>query len=183
MSQRKMIFIAIAALLLAAVLAGCTSPAERTVKAGDNVTIDYILTTSDGKVRDTSYEQVAKDAGLYSASRQYRPFTFKVNSGSVIEGFDEAVIGMKAGETRNVTISPEKAYGAYDPAMIIRQNLSELIAANVTTQVNATVFAMALMRNGRIDSRDAANDTVYIDFNHALAGQTLQFQITIRSIV
>lgn len=182
MSQRKMIFIAITVVLLAAVLAGCTSPAERTVKAGDNVTIDYILTTSDGKVRDTSYEQVARDAGLYSASRQYKPFAFMVSSGSVIEGFDEAVIGMRAGETKNVTISPEKAYGAYNPELITRQNMSELIAANITPEINATVFSVGYMRNGRIDSIDAANDTVYIDFNHPLAGQTLRFQITVRGI-
>lgn len=177
-----MILIAITAVLLAAFLAGCTSPAERTVKAGDNVTIDYILTTTDGKVRDTSYEQVAKDAGLYSASRQYKPFAFEVGSGSVIEGFDEAVMGMKAGETKNVTISPDKAYGAYSQTLITKENLSELIAANITPEVNGTVFSIAYMRNGRIDLIDAANNTIYIDFNHPLAGQTLLFQITVRTI-
>ena len=96
-------------LLIAVILfSGCVG--EKTVKMGDNISVDYIGSLDNGKVFDTSIEKVANESNL-SRSGDYKPLKFTVGKGRVIKGFDEGVIGMKVGETRNLTIPPEKGYG------------------------------------------------------------------------
>jgi len=81
------------------------------VEKGDTVRIHYTGSFKGGKVFDTSYEDKAKKAGVYSRSREYRPLPVIVGAGQVIKGFEEALIGMKLNEEKEVTIPPEKGYG------------------------------------------------------------------------
>ncbi len=56
-------------------------------------------------------EKEAKSAGLYNAARDYHPLMVVLGTGKVIQGFDEALMGMKVNEEKEVVIPPEKAYG------------------------------------------------------------------------
>ncbi|WP_456375017.1 FKBP-type peptidyl-prolyl cis-trans isomerase, partial [Methanocaldococcus sp.] len=87
------------------------------IKKGDYVKVDYILVV-DGKVIDTSIEDVAKENGIYSPEREYEPLGFIVGEGNLIEGFEEAVLNMEKGEEKTVTIPPEKGYGFRDERLI-----------------------------------------------------------------
>lgn len=175
-----MVFIAIAAVLLAAVMAGCSSPAEKTAKTGDNVSINYILMSDNGTVLDTSFADVAKGAGIYEPTIDYTPYNFTVGDEMVLEGVSDAIVGMKAGETKNTTITPEKAYGHYNASLIQPVNMSDLTAANITPYVNQTLET--LFGRYRVDSIDLNNSTVYVDFNHEFAGKTLKLSVTLLSI-
>jgi FKBP-type peptidyl-prolyl cis-trans isomerase 2 len=179
MSQKNAIFIALAAVLIAAMAAGCTSSSP-SVKTGDNVTIDYIINSSDGTLLQTSYVQVAKDLGIFDASWEYTPYRFKVGEQDAIVGVNEAVIGMKANETKTVAIPPEKAYGEYNRSRILPMNLTDLKAQNITPYVNLTLST--IYGYARIDAIDLVNNTAYLDFNRAHAGETLVYQITIRKV-
>lgn len=105
-------------LLLAAaiLLSGCVG--QKTVKTGDKISVDYTGSLPDGKVFDTSIEKVAKENNLFTHGREYKPLEFTVGKGEVIKGFDEGVVGMKVGETKTLTIPPEKAYGTINPKAI-----------------------------------------------------------------
>ncbi len=69
--------------------------ADKVAKSGDTVAVDYWLTV-EGKQIDTS-----EGRGL---------FEFKLGSGAVIPGFDNAVTGMSVGEEKTVTLSGKDAY-------------------------------------------------------------------------
>lgn len=71
----------------------------REAKAGDNVTVHYVGTLTDGKKFDSS-----RDRG--------QGFKFQLGAGKVIKGWDQGVAGMKIGGLRKLTIPPEMAYGA-----------------------------------------------------------------------
>ncbi len=90
------------------------------VKVSNTIKVDYTGTTDDGKVFDTSVKEVGLKAGLNRPD--YQLFEFKVGSGQVIQGFDEAVIGMGVGEKKTVIIPPEKAYGQIDNNKILQLN-------------------------------------------------------------
>ena len=78
---------------------------------GDTISVHYIGRFPGGKVFDTSMEKEATSAGLYNKARDYKPLQVTLGSGKVIAGFEEALIGMKMNEEKEVTIPPEKAYG------------------------------------------------------------------------
>jgi peptidylprolyl isomerase len=126
--MKKFTIFSLAALIITAILfSGCID--QRTVKSGDTVSVDYILTT-DGKVFDTSIESVAKENGIVKP--EYGPLNFTVGKGMVIKGFDEGVIGMKVGETKTLTIPPEKGYGPIDPKAIHAIPIIQSIPATTT---------------------------------------------------
>ncbi len=78
---------------------------------GDTVSVHYLGRYPGGKVFDTSMEKEAKSAGLYNPARDYKPLRVTLGAGKVIQGFDEALIGMKVNEEKEVVMPPEKAYG------------------------------------------------------------------------
>jgi FKBP-type peptidyl-prolyl cis-trans isomerase 2 len=181
MRKKSIFLLALAIILFVAVMAGCTSSSPA-VKTGDNVTIDYIINSTDGTVYQTSYAQLAKDLGIYDASADYAQYRFKVGSNTAILGIDEAVPGMKVNETKTVVVPPEKSFGKHNESLVMPYNLSDLTAANVTPYINETLGVPPYGIRARVSSIDAENNTVYLDFNRAHAGETLIIQITVRKI-
>ena len=112
----------IALILLAAVLVGMMFMSNNAggpvVEVGDTVTMDYTGKLLDGEIFDTSDSEIAIGAGLYEPGRPYEPLEFIIGSGRMIEGMDSGVLGMKEGESKTLTIPPEKAYGPADPDRI-----------------------------------------------------------------
>jgi FKBP-type peptidyl-prolyl cis-trans isomerase 2 len=104
---------------------------QKTVKIGDNVSVDYIGTL-DGIVVVTSIESVAKENNLSLTNRIYGPITFTVGSGKVIKGLDEGIVGMGVGESRTLTIPPEKAFGLRDPNLIKTIPIIQTISSTTT---------------------------------------------------
>lgn len=78
---------------------------------GDTVSVHYVGKFPGGKVFDTSMKAEAEKAGLFSPARDYKPLQVVLGHHQVIAGFEEAIVGMKVNETKEVTLPPEKAYG------------------------------------------------------------------------
>jgi FKBP-type peptidyl-prolyl cis-trans isomerase len=72
---------------------------DKAAKSGDTLQVHYVGTLEDGTVFDSS---VARN----------KPFAFIIGRGNVIQGWDRGLMGMKVGEKRKLTISPEMGYGA-----------------------------------------------------------------------
>lgn len=90
---------------------------ERT-KKGKSVEVDYIgCYATNGTIFDTSIEKVAKASPNFDElkakhSAGFDPFSLKAGESGAIEGFMNAVVGMKIGETVVTRIPPEQAYGS-----------------------------------------------------------------------
>ena len=138
-----------------------TSVSNLAAEAGDHVYVHYTGTFFDGKIFDSS---VGKE-----------PLDFVVGAGQMIKGFDAAVVGMKVGESKVVTIPPEDGYGYPDPEKIIE------VAKNRTPE---GVKAGDILYAGgqQIVVLEVKNETVVIDTNPPVVGKNLTFEITMMKI-
>ena len=97
----------------ASVQSPVTSLQKVTLKAGTGAAI------GGGQIAVVQYTGWLYEAGAAdhkgkqfdSSLTRREPFKFPLDTGSVIKGWDQGVIGMKVGESRRLTIPPELAYG------------------------------------------------------------------------
>ena len=150
------------------------------IEKGDFIKINYIGRIKETKqVFDTTYESVAKEHGIYDENVKFKPVPIVVGASHVIPGVDEALIGMEVGEKKTIEVPPEKGYGKRDPKKIRAIPLKEFLKQGIKpvpgTRVNIDNEV------GKILSVGAGRVTV--DFNHELAGKTLEYEISIEEKV
>ncbi|MGC8533824.1 MAG: FKBP-type peptidyl-prolyl cis-trans isomerase [Candidatus Parvarchaeum sp.] len=133
------------------------------VKKGDKIKVVYTGYLEDGSVFDSN-----EGRDLLS---------FEVGAGQVIKGFDDAVVGMKVGENKSITIKPEDAYGERHEEMVIKIPKTQFQGEEVKEGM------MVSSNNGMQATVVAVNENdVTLDFNFPLAGKTLKFDIKIAAI-
>jgi len=145
------------------------------VEKGNFVVFNYVGKFEDGEIFDTSYEDIAKKAGIYVEDRKYGPIGANVGVGELIPGLDEALIGMEVGEKKTVTIPPELGYGMPREDLIINIPRSDFENAGIEPVKDMYVMT----DSGIAKIADVGEENVTLDFNHPLAGKTLIFEIEI----
>lgn len=138
------------------------------VKKGNKIKIHYTGKLDDGQVFDSSE---GRD-----------PLEFEAGSGKVIKGFDEAVMGMKKDEEKEVKLKPEDAYGQRNEELkqkIPKEkiNIEEEIKLGMTLAVTAPdgqQFPVQVV--------DVEDENIVVDLNHPLAGKNLNFKIKVVDI-
>lgn len=110
-----------------------------TAQSGDSVGIRYIGSFENGSMFDTNLATAAIAARIYSNDRPYDILEFELGGDSVIVGMSEAVIGMRIGQEKNVTIPTEKAYGFRDPEKIITVPREDVAPRFVNTTIEQFV--------------------------------------------
>lgn len=140
-----------------------------TAKNGDNVSVHYTGTFNDGTKFDSSH-----DRG--------EPISFTVGAGQMISGFDSAVNGMNVGESKTVTLSPDQAYGDSNPDAI--QSVPKTEFPDGFEFIKGGVV-QGQYPNGqpfRATITEVRESEATVDFNHPMAGKTLNFEIELVSI-
>ncbi len=128
------------------------------------VTINYTLTDNDGTVIDQSQDST---------------FSYLHGSQNIIPGLEDARSGKRADDKLQVTITPENAYGERDDSQV-QAVPREMFPTDVEIAVGMTFHAEA--PNGEpitVMVSEVAADTVTVDGNHPLAGQTLNFDVEV----
>ncbi len=150
------------------------------IKPGDAVVIEYTGRTDDGTVIDTSLETVAEESGLAEArpDGEYDPLTVEIGAGEVIEGLERALLGLEDGDSPTVTIPPADAYGEWRDEHVHEYDAGEFAELAGGQPVEAGDFVQT--EDGAFAEIVHVDDEVVrVDFNHGLAGETLEFDIEI----
>lgn len=90
---------------------------EDEVSANTNTSVNNGVVSKPGDVLVMNYtgrlqNGVVFDSNVDPKFSHVEPFVFTLGAGQVIQGWDEGLVGMKVGEKKTLTISPEKAYGS-----------------------------------------------------------------------
>ncbi len=132
------------------------------------VTIDYTLTDSSGHVLDSS-EGTDGFAYLHGAN-------------NIIPGLENALSGHKAGDTLNVSIEPEDAYGQRDEEKIISVPRERFENAD-SIEVGMHFHTQSEHGDAQVVRVvDVSDEAITIDGNHPLAGATLTFDVSVKDV-
>ena len=139
------------------------------VKIGDTVAVHYTGKLADGSVFDSS--------------RDRAPLKLRVGQKQVIPGFEQAVLGMTEGESKTVQISPDEAYGAHQPKMVLRFE-RDRIPPEIDVKIGQNLQVQTTDGES-LPARviDASESDVTLDANHPLAGKDLAFEIEVVEIL
>jgi len=152
-----------------------------TITDGDDVTIEYVGRLEDQTLFDTSDRALAEETGLAEEhpDRAYEPLTVNVGEGNVIEGLEEALRGLEEGQSTAVRIPPEKAYGRYEESRVAEYDRGafEEMMGDRELVIGFEVEAKDSGLPGEVS--EIRDDSVIVDFNHELAGETLEFEIEV----
>jgi FKBP-type peptidyl-prolyl cis-trans isomerase 2 len=130
---------------------------------GDTVTITYRGTLEDGSLFDVAEEEEVT--------------RFVLGDNKVIPGLERAITGMEVGEQKTVTIPPEEAYGIRLPRLVEKVSLKAL-PDNLDLEVgNQLEIESADGTRIRMVILERGPESILLDANHPLAGQTLTFQL------
>jgi len=136
---------------------------------------------SEGNLVKVSYT-LTVDGNVVDSSQEGKPFEFQVGNKQVISGFEEAIVGMKAGEKKSFEVSPDKGYGQEDP-----EGIHEVSKDKLSPDVKPEVGMILHAKNPdgqTIVSRiiEVKEDVIAVNLNHPLAGKTLNFEVEVIEI-
>ena len=133
------------------------------------VTLHLSLTLEDGTVAESTFDDA--------------PLTFTLGDGTLVEGLELGLYGLRAGDTQRLSLFPEQAYGLRDPEKIhflpradfpADMALEPGCVIGFDTPEGEELAGMVVAAEG---------DAVEVDFNHPLAGHVVIFDVEIIEVV
>ena len=133
------------------------------------------------KVVNFHYTLKNADGEEMESSRERDPMTYLHGSNNIIVGLEKAMEGRTTGDTFEVTVEPEEAYGVRNDVNIQRiplkrlKGLGKIMPGQILNlQTNEGPVQVTVVKVGRFN--------VDVDANHPLAGQKLTFDVEITDI-
>jgi peptidylprolyl isomerase len=139
-------------------------------KKGDKVIVEYEGRLDSGEVFDSS------------ETNGHGPISFTIGKGDVISGFDSAVVGMKEGEEKEITIKPKEAYGNYNPELTRELDRKKLPMNEEPKEGMVVIMKSPEGLQVPAHITKVAKDKITIDVNHPMAGKTLFFRVKLLKI-
>lgn len=139
-----------------------------TISQNNVVSIHYTLKDDAGKTIDSSVGE--------------EPLKYLHGAGNIIPGLENALEGLDAGDQKQVTIEPKDGYGEVIAELVQTMpresfagidNIEEGMEFQAQTESGGTQYVVVTQIEG---------DEITVDGNHALAGQTLHFDVTVDEI-
>ena len=150
------------------------------IKKGDFIRLNYTGKVQEtGDIFDTTFEEIAEEAGLKTENKTFGPIPITVGTGHVLKGLDKGLIGMEVGEEKKIEVSPEEGFGLRDPKLLQMIPMREFQRQNIKPQLGMSITLEG--QTGKI--RSISGGRVTVDFNHEFAGKTLIYDVKVEKII
>jgi FKBP-type peptidyl-prolyl cis-trans isomerase SlyD len=133
------------------------------------VSLDYTLHLGDGEAIDTSTGR--------------EPLEFVQGQGQIVSGLEQALYGMTVGDEKKVIVAPIDGYGERDQDAF-RVVPLDVFPPDMTLTPGQRLY-LRDTRSGEVFEvyvDEVHPDSVRLDFNHPLAGETLHFHVTVSGL-
>ncbi|MBS0848425.1 FKBP-type peptidyl-prolyl cis-trans isomerase [Citrobacter sp. JGM124] len=139
------------------------------VQKNSTVLVHFILKLEDGSVAEST-----RSSG--------KPALFRLGDTSLSPGLEAELIALTAGEKKAFFLAPESAFGIPNPDMI--QYFSRREFADTGEPVAGAIMLFTAMDGSEMPGvvREVNGDSITVDFNHPLAGQTIHFDIEVLEV-
>ncbi|MFK5914752.1 MAG: FKBP-type peptidyl-prolyl cis-trans isomerase [Woeseiaceae bacterium] len=136
-----------------------------TIGAGCEVTMHFTLSLEDGTIADASIDG--------------EPMVFTMGDGSLIEGLEMVLYGLKVGDKQSLSIEPRDTFGFPDD-----ENVHTLARTEFSDDMKIEEGMIIGFNTPSGDEIPGAimeikDDKVKVDFNHPLAGHEVVFNVEI----
>lgn len=137
-------------------------------KNGDTVSVHYKGSLGDGSVFDSSEGQ--------------DPIEFTIGEHQVIDGFENAIVGMAPGDKKRESIAPREGYGEREDDLVFRVPKSSLQEGTELTVGDMVRVTLPDGQTAPMQIVSTDDSSLTLDANHPLAGKTLTFELELVSI-
>jgi FKBP-type peptidyl-prolyl cis-trans isomerase SlyD len=143
---------------------------ERTIGPNAHVTLDYVLRGPEGDVLDDSGGEGGE------------PIDYVHGYGMLVPGLEAALVGLKAGDEKEVVVSPEEGFGTRDEELIMEIDRADF--PDPKKVAKGDEFIAESPDGDEVSMRvvEVKPDSVVVDANHPLAGKELKYAVKIRSV-
>jgi peptidylprolyl isomerase len=136
-------------------------------RSGDTVKVHYTGRLDDGRV--------------FASSRAQGPLELTVGKGTLLPSVEETLTRMEPGEERTVTIPAERAYGPYEPELVLAVDRAEF-PEDIEPEVGQELQVQQGDEVVVVRITAVSDEEVTIDVNHPLAGQNLTFDLELVAV-
>ena len=148
-------------------LFGASTALAQKVEDGKTVKFEYTLTVN-GQVIETS--------------EGTEPLEYVHGTETIISGLEKQLEGMKPGESKTITIAPEDAYGP-----VLDEAIKDVPKENFPDDFEFQVGTVIQLQDPEGNSYpgivwEVKEESIAVNFNHPLAGQTLVFEVKVISV-
>tara|TARA_B100001175_G_scaffold34511_1_gene25094 strand:- start:1314 stop:1766 length:453 start_codon:yes stop_codon:yes gene_type:complete len=118
------------------------------------------------------------DGEVFDSSEGKDPLAYQVGKQQMIPGFEQEMMGAEVGEKREFTLTPDLAYGERSDDAI-QQVPRDQFPAEMPLEIGVMMAAQTPQGPLPFTITEIADDVVTVDFNHQMAGKTLQFSVEV----
>lgn len=127
-------------------------------------TIEYTLKDDSGEVLDTS--------------KGRQPLSYLHGRGNIVPGLEAALEGKSSGESFEITVPPDQGYGEHNESLVVQVDRGKFQGVD---EIEPGMRFQAQTQDGThiLTVVDVEDQSVTVDANHPLAGQNLNFDVTV----
>jgi len=145
------------------------------IEKGTYIKLNYTGSVN-GIAFTTTDAETAKKSSIFNEKTIYAPVIIKVGAGHILPGVDDELAGKEVGKEYTITLGPEKAFGLHK-----KEEVKAIDKKAFTNKPELFTEVVVEGRKGLVANK--IGNRYIVDFNHPLAGQSVDYTFTIEGIV
>ncbi len=141
-----------------------------TIQPNAHVILDYTLRDEGGEVLDDSTGEGGE------------PIAYVHGYGMIVPGLETALVGLSAGDEREILVPPEAGYGERDDELVMAVDRSDFPDPGALAEGDEFLAQSPDGDEVLVRVLELRDEAVVVDANHPLAGKTLRYEVKVRDV-